>query len=176
MSGPYVLLQYGTDPFRARFEDLEGRAAFTVLIYLPRQVERTPNLVLKLIREPEWAQLQPEIMGPSASFFYFGPALSSGYIVYGNSSHNPMANSLRQKKDTSTSRYFNSQGGKEYKWKIGGQRMECLDGRVSFAVWERSAPGDEFYARLTIKHPGIAIVTEILTTLTLNRMAHFLDW
>jgi hypothetical protein len=30
MSGPYVLLEFGSDPFHTKFEDLEGRAAFTV--------------------------------------------------------------------------------------------------------------------------------------------------
>jgi hypothetical protein len=32
MSGPFVLLQFGSDPFSTKFEDLEGRAAFTVWV------------------------------------------------------------------------------------------------------------------------------------------------
>jgi hypothetical protein len=30
MSGPFVLLQFGSDPFSTKLEDLEGRAAFTM--------------------------------------------------------------------------------------------------------------------------------------------------
>ena len=33
MAGTYVLLQYGADAFNARFQDLEGRAAFTVYVW-----------------------------------------------------------------------------------------------------------------------------------------------
>ena len=32
MSGPYILLQFGEDPFSHRFEDLECRPAFTVYV------------------------------------------------------------------------------------------------------------------------------------------------
>lgn len=44
------------------------------------------------------------------------------------------------------------------------------------AVWETSKLEDEFHARLTIKHPALAIVTELMTTLTLNRIAQVLNW
>ena len=33
MSGLYILLQFGFDPFSNKIEDLEGRAAFTVYVY-----------------------------------------------------------------------------------------------------------------------------------------------
>lgn len=32
MSGPYVLLQFGQDPFKYKMEDLEGRKAFTMYV------------------------------------------------------------------------------------------------------------------------------------------------
>jgi hypothetical protein len=66
------------------------------------QVEHTPNIVTKLTREAEWAQQHPDIMGPSNSFLYFGPSKTPGYLVYGNLPSQAMADSLRQKKDTST--------------------------------------------------------------------------
>lgn len=44
------------------------------------------------------------------------------------------------------------------------------------AVWELSQPNDPFSARLTIKHTGLAVVTELLTTLTLNRLTEMLKW
>ena len=54
--------------------------------------------------------------------------------------------------------------------------IQLADGRSTLAVWELSAPTDEFDARLTIKHAGLAIVTEIMTTLTINRMSESLGW
>ena len=53
---------------------------------------------------------------------------------------------------------------------------QCVDGRTTVATWERSQPEDVFNAQLTIKHAGLGIVTEILTTLTLNRMSMALSW
>ena len=54
---------------------------------------------------------------------------------------------------------------------------QCIDGRsTSLAVWELSDPNEDFVARLTIKQPGLPLVTEILTTLTMNRMAQTLTW
>ncbi|KAJ8463938.1 hypothetical protein ONZ45_g17412 [Pleurotus djamor] len=192
MSGPYILLQFGDNPCHCRFEDLESRAAFTiqqVFFYrvsldsdisecLAVQIPQDPNLVVRVRREDAWSQQHPAIMGPDRSFLYFGPGNTQGYLVYGNSASQPMANSLRQKRDSSQSKYFKPQNGsKEYKWKINGpQRMECSDGRALVAVWELSEPEDDFHARLTIKGPGLAIVTEILTTLTLNRVAQALSW
>ncbi|KAJ3522161.1 hypothetical protein NM688_g8914 [Phlebia brevispora] len=171
MSGTYVLLQFGADPWPTRFEDLEGRPAFTVTV-----VEQTPNLLLKLIREAPWAQQHPDIMGPSSSFFYFGPSRTPGYLVYGNSQTQSMANLRKQKKDHSPSRYFVAQNGREYKWKISPQRLECFDSKgVIIATWEIGQLEDTFHARLSIKHPGLPVVTEILTTLTLNRIAQVLN-
>lgn len=36
MSSQYVLLQFGSDPFNARYEDLEGRSAFTLYVFCNR--------------------------------------------------------------------------------------------------------------------------------------------
>ncbi|CAL1699983.1 unnamed protein product [Somion occarium] len=172
MSGPYVLLQFGADFYNVRFEDLEGRLAFTV-----KMVDESPNLILKLTREAPWAQQHPDIMGPSSSFFYFGPSRTPGYIVYGNSPTQPMTHSRRQKKEGSTSRYFTARSGAEYKWRITPTKLECVDNKGAVqAIWEASQLEDEFHAKLTIKHSGLAIVTEILTTLALNRMAHAFCW
>ena len=53
---------------------------------------------------------------------------------------------------------------------------QCVDGRTTLAVWEVSHPDDEFHAKLTIRPAGIPIMTEIVTTLVLNRMAQALQW
>ncbi|KAI9574327.1 hypothetical protein HD554DRAFT_2165817 [Boletus coccyginus] len=171
MAGAYVLLQFGNDSFSHRFEDLECRPAFTV-----KTVHECPNIVVQVAREPEWCQQHPDIMGPNNAYLYFGPNKARGFLVYGNGREVPMANQIRQKKDGSTSRYFTTQHGKELKWKIFPQKMECVDGRTTVATWELSQPEDVFNARLTIKHAGLSVVTEILTTLTLNRMAMALNW
>ncbi|KAJ7015873.1 hypothetical protein C8F04DRAFT_1170834 [Mycena alexandri] len=167
MSDTYVLLQYGADAFNARFQDLEGARSF-------HRASHNPNLIVKLSREAVWSQHHPGTMGPDAAYFYFGalppfllvglrrrypPTPTAGFIVEG-----------------SQSRYFTAQSGRDYKWKITPQRMELADGRSTLAVWELSAPTDEFDARLTIKHAGLAIVTEIMTTLTINRMSESLGW
>ena len=55
--------------------------------------------------------------------------------------------------------------------------LQCFDNKgISVATWERGQLEDEFHARLSIKHAGLSVVTEILTTLTLNRIAHALSW
>ena len=61
-------------------------------------MEQKPNLLVRLIREPQWSQQHPEIMGPSTSFMYFGPGKSSGYLIYGNGPNQSMNSSVRQKK------------------------------------------------------------------------------
>ncbi|KAH7926798.1 hypothetical protein BV22DRAFT_1032544 [Leucogyrophana mollusca] len=171
MSGTYILLQFGVEPFDLNFEDIEGRPAFTVKL-----VEEKPNLVVQICREAEWSQQHPDIMGPSNAYLYFGPSRTPGYLVYGNGPTQPMTSSIRQKKDASSSRYFTAQNGKDYKWKITPQKMECVDGRSTIATWELSKPEDMFSARITIKHSGLQVVTEVLTTLALNRISQALDW
>lgn len=100
---------------------------------------------MRLTREKPWTQQHPDIMGPSNSYLYFGPNRAPGYLVYGNSPPQSMANARRQKKETSSyaqpsaltgiqkltelaclnsSRYFIAQNGKEFKWKVTPQRLE----------------------------------------------------
>lgn len=162
--------KFGSDPFSFRFEDLEGRPAFTV-----EQVYQNPSVV-KVTREAEWSQQHPDIMGPTSAFLYFGPANTRGYMVYGNGEQISMATHLRQKKEGSPSRYFSTRTGKELKWKVSPQKMECVDGRSTVAVWELSQPEDVFSARLLLKHSALSYVTELLTTLILNRMGLALNW
>jgi hypothetical protein len=54
--------------------------------------------------------------------------------------------------------------------------LQCIDGRTTLALWELSDPDDEHSAKLTIKPAGMSIITEILTTLTLNLMAQTMGW
>ncbi|KAJ7624541.1 hypothetical protein FB45DRAFT_796516 [Roridomyces roridus] len=186
MAGTYVLLQYGSDAFNARYQDLDGRAAFTI-----SPVSHNPNLLVKLAREAAWSQQHPGTMGPDVAWFYFGPSVASytsvygagtpmpspGYIVYGNNRNSvPMPALRRQRNEQSISRYFTAQSGRDYKWKITPQRMELFEGRNILAVWELSTTTDDFDARLTIRQAGLSIVTEIMATLTLNRIGEALGW
>ncbi|PFH48995.1 hypothetical protein AMATHDRAFT_81533 [Amanita thiersii Skay4041] len=173
MSECHVLLQFGANPFNMRLKDLDGRLACTVV-----GVGHDPNAIVRLTREAPWAQQHPTIMGPDNSFFYLGPESRPGYIIYGNGRTNiPMTCCIRKKKEGSTSRYFTTLSGKEYKWRKSPTRMECIDARHStIAIWELSHPDDDHSATLTIKANGMHIVTEILTTLTLNLMAQDLGW
>jgi hypothetical protein len=159
-------------------------------------------------------------MGPDNSYFYLGPGDVPGHVAYGNNGTEIHMQYLsQQKREGSTyvthrlsgpvvtdslpfapfcrSRYFMTQSGRSYKWRITPQRMEvcqtclwesnnltesgfhhqCMDGRTTLAVWElNNHPDGEYYARLTIKTSGFPLVTEILTTLILNRMSRWLAW
>ncbi|KAK2464839.1 hypothetical protein APHAL10511_003138 [Amanita phalloides] len=175
MSQSQVLLQYGDNPFDLKMKDLEGRLACTV-----EEVGRNPNPIVRLTREPLWAQQHPSIMGPDNSFYYLGPENRPGYIIYGNNPvHFPMVNLMKRKNDNSTSRYFATLGGKEYKWKKTNEnkKMECVDNRSNLlATWEMSHHDAEHNATLTIKPAGMPVVTEIFTTLSLNLMAQSMGW
>ncbi|KAN0115968.1 hypothetical protein V8E52_006274 [Russula decolorans] len=170
-SRSYVLLQKGEDPFHTRFEDLDGLTAFTV-----QEVDRMSNTLVQLRREAPWAQKHRGVMGPGAAFFYFGPDGVPGHIIYGNAPSQPMATTLRRKRSTA-SQYFTSRSGRLLKWKqLPNHRMECIDGKEVLAVYEAGQASRDYSALLTIHHPGLAVVTEILTTLLLSQMAVILQW
>ncbi|TFK96817.1 hypothetical protein BDV98DRAFT_586058 [Pterulicium gracile] len=172
MATDFVLWQAIADPFASRFDDHEGNIAFTI-----READRSSNVVLRISREQAWAEGHQNIMGPSNAFLYFGPNNSMGHIVYGSGPVNHMATALRQHREGSTSRYFTAQNAKHYKWRYSPTRMECMDGRAPVAVWEINPdPNVHYYASLTVKPWAIAIITEIVTSLTLNRMAASLRW
>jgi hypothetical protein len=59
---------------------------------------------------------------------------------------------------------------------VDAHLLQCICGRTTIAVWELSEPEDIYHARLTIRPAGLPIVTEIVTTLTLLRMAQALSW
>ncbi|KAL5507748.1 hypothetical protein ACEPAH_5366 [Sanghuangporus vaninii] len=167
-----VLFQFGSDPMNFQFEDSQERVAFTLA-----KVIQVPNVIVQLTRHDEWTSQHPDIMGPRNAFLYFGPSNSPGQVAYGNGQRVPMPYYLRKKKDGSNSRYFNAQGGKEFKWKsVSSQRMELCDSLNVYAVWEKAPPGLEHDAQVTLSATSLAFVTEVLTTLTLNLVAKQLDF
>ncbi|KAF5329022.1 hypothetical protein D9611_013866 [Ephemerocybe angulata] len=172
-----VLLHYGDDPFNHKFVDLQGADAFTIT-KIPSD---DPNKIVRLMREDTWAKQYPNaVMGPDKSHFFFGAEERPGVLEYGNNGIRiPMEYLLRAgKKEGSKSRYFRAQSGKEFKWKvISTHRMECQDLKhTTLAVWEVSPTDEENFGRLTLRPAALQMVTEILSTLTLNRMAQALCW
>ncbi|KAF5358694.1 hypothetical protein D9758_007759 [Tetrapyrgos nigripes] len=151
---------------------------FVVPTMVRSLASQSPNLVIRLSRDGNWTQRIPGIMGPDNSYFYFGPEHSPGYIMYGNNLITlPMAHLSRQQREGSTSRYFTAQSGKIYKWRISPQRMECMDGRACICVWEMFSTSEhEFDARVTLSPVAMTLVTEIMTTLILNRMYLASGW
>ncbi|KAH9983571.1 hypothetical protein BJV74DRAFT_878899 [Russula compacta] len=167
----YVLMQKGEDPFHTRFEDLDGLTAFTI-----QEVDRLSNTIVQLRREEPWEKKHQNVMGPGAAFFYFGPSGAPGHIIYGNAPSQPMATTLRRK-GSSASQYFLSRSGRLLKWKqLPNHRMECVDGKEVLAIYEAGQASRDYSALLTIRHSGLAVVTEILTTLMLSHMAILLQW
>ncbi|TDL30062.1 hypothetical protein BD410DRAFT_780588 [Rickenella mellea] len=168
----YQLFQFGSDPFSFKFEDYEHRPAFTV-----EKVAKDPNLIVKISRRDEWALQHPGIMGPRNAYLYFGPSNCPGQLAYGNSEPTAMSLYLQKKKGSSNSRYFFAQSGREFKWKILSQRrMECHDARNLIAVWEVVEADAGYTAQITLSNAGLGLVTEVLTTLTLNLMSRQLYW
>lgn len=56
-------------------------------------------------------------------------------------------------------------------------RRQCIDSKGNtIALWETSQLTDPFAAKLTLKPAALLIVTEIVTTLTLNRIAMVSNW
>jgi len=134
------------------------------------------NTLVQLRRETPWAQKHQGVMGPGAAFFYFGPEGMPGHIIYGNAPSQPMVTTLRRKRSTA-SQYFTSRSGRQLKWKqLPNHRMECIDGKDVLAVYEAGQTSHDYSALLTIRHAGLAVVTEILTTLMLSQMAIVLQW
>jgi hypothetical protein len=54
--------------------------------------------------------------------------------------------------------------------------MQCIDGKQVIAIYEAGHASRDYSALLTIHDAGLAVVTEILTTLMLSQMAIILQW
>jgi hypothetical protein len=55
-------------------------------------------------------------------------------------------------------------------------RWQCVDGKEVLATYEAAQLSSDYSAMLTIRQAGLAVVTEILTTLMLSQMATMLQW
>jgi hypothetical protein len=92
-----------------------------------------------------------------------------------------------------SSQYFTSRSGRLLKWKrLANNKLEvrfpfpdmsapnfvlqCVDGKEVLATYETGQLSGHYSAMLTIRQAGLAVVTEILTTLMLSQMATVLQW
>ncbi|GAB1519505.1 hypothetical protein RhiXN_04597 [Rhizoctonia solani] len=72
---------------------------------------------------------------------------------------------------TARSRSFVAVDGNEYQWRPGSRRLECYDKNdrlIALYEWLLDGPS---HARLEIKIGGWHILSELITTLLLNRYA-----
>ncbi|KAL9713212.1 hypothetical protein Ac2012v2_004453 [Leucoagaricus gongylophorus] len=74
-SAPLILYQHGVNMLHHQWIDETGNVAFTV-----SEASNSPTLLIKLHREPEWAQLHQSILGPEKSWFYLGPNKQPGFV------------------------------------------------------------------------------------------------
>jgi len=139
--------------------------------------------IFRLRREQDWEQLKPDVWGPSSAHFEWGPGRSPGTIAFGNAgARHPMLNFLLKKRDAGRGgrgvRYFVAQGA-EYKWRFDlPGRMECLDasGTRLLAVWTRITGSQYYRGKLEVLEAGYILITEIVATLILTRIAIEKNW
>ncbi|KAH6912412.1 hypothetical protein BKA70DRAFT_1370058 [Coprinopsis sp. MPI-PUGE-AT-0042] len=167
-----VLRVYGDDPLAHRFADAEGTHAFSA--------DRNPNTVVKISRDSAFTQKHLSIIGPDNSFLYLGPNNSGvGYALYGGNTTQFLMAHFRQpgKKEGSISKYWRALNGKDYKWKVYSEhKMECKDGNSLLATWEITPPAEEHFAVVTLKPSALPLITEVVTSLAVNRIAQAYSW
>jgi len=54
--------------------------------------------------------------------------------------------------------------------------LQCIENHSIVAVWVPGESQDGSSARLTLQHSTLSYITELVTTLILNRMALQLNW
>lgn len=171
-----VLWVYGDDPMRHKLADVEGTHAFTVNV-----VSQSPNsmTVVKVSRDTDFAHKYPSILGPDNSFLHLGPNNRGGYALYGgNTTQYPMAN-FRQtgKHKDSVTKYWLAMNGKTYKWELySPHKMECKDDISLLASWETTPATEKHFAVVTLEPAALPLITEILTSLVVNRIAQANGW
>lgn len=84
---PLPLVDLDCCPCRSEVWKSRRPQVFT-RIHPDSQASNSPTLLIKLHREPEWAQLHQSILGPEKSWFYLGPNKQPGYVCYGNNQTN----------------------------------------------------------------------------------------
>jgi hypothetical protein len=151
-------------------------------------------------REKGWAQQHAsDIKGSSSAFLYFDHARRPAHVAFGAGERQRAADWLRPARKDARVRAFTSQSigefGGEYKWRAcSSEKLEVwpvfctscgqpserlpqlLKGSAVIATWERKLDVDGNDAQLTLKHAALPIITDVLATLTLNRMRLELGW
>jgi len=121
----FTFEQVGDDFRTARFDarpEGDPVAAFTFEVK-----HRIPTLTVQLTRESDWRSLYPELKGPDMCLMHFGPNNDMGRFAYGIIAEQYMSKFLRRPNHNSSSIYFTAQNDREYKWKVSGPILECID-------------------------------------------------
>ncbi|CEL63922.1 hypothetical protein RSOLAG1IB_05687 [Rhizoctonia solani AG-1 IB] len=159
-----VLFDSTGDLFNNEFIDAEGR-----VIYKLATLHTQPN-VTQLERTKERLALHPS--EPWRAVMQFGNGGELGHLYLGERPATPMATYLKRKSGLpGRSRFFVAVDGNEYQWRPGSRRIECYDKNdrlIALYEWLLDGPS---HARLEIKIGGWHILSEIMTTLLLNRYA-----
>ncbi|KAG8678377.1 hypothetical protein FRC09_019886 [Ceratobasidium sp. 395] len=181
-----ILFDTTGDLFDNEFTDADGRVMYKLVT-----LQSQPR-VTQLTRSQERLALHPT--EPWQATMHFGSSGELGQLHLGEREVAPMASYLRRKA-TSGGRYFVAVDGNEYQWRPGSRRLEvreqyydpqpqidhaltprfvnvqCYDKNdrlIALYEWLLDGPS---HARLEIKIGGWHILSEIITTLLLNRYA-----
>ncbi|KAF8602575.1 hypothetical protein BDV93DRAFT_509127 [Ceratobasidium sp. AG-I] len=162
-TAPTFIILFDTtgDLFDNEFKDVEGR-----VMYQLETLQNQPR-VTQLTRTQERLALHPT--EPWRATMHFGAADGLGHLQLGEREVVPMANYLRRK--GSAGRYFVAVDGNEYQWRPASRRLECYDKNdrlIAMYEWLLDGPS---HARLEIKIGGWHILSELISTLLLNRYA-----
>ncbi|CAE6471024.1 unnamed protein product [Rhizoctonia solani] len=157
-----VLFDVTGDLFNNKFIDAEGR-----VIYELTTVQTQPR-VTQLDRTNERLALHPS--EPWRATMCFGDGDKLGDLHLGGRPAVPMVLYLKRKNGL-PGRSFVAVDGNEYQWRPGSRRLECYDKNdrlIALYEWLLDGPS---HARLEIKIGGWHILSELITTLLLNRYA-----
>ncbi|EJD35327.1 hypothetical protein AURDEDRAFT_117398 [Auricularia subglabra TFB-10046 SS5] len=161
------------------FEEFDANGVPGMEAYTFTHIFRNPDLS-RVRREEAWENLKPGVHGPRDAVLEWGPNVTLGNVAFGTRPRGPMAALIVKKRDASragkVSRYFSIQGV-ECKWKIDGDRWECVDAsNRPLAEWVRDHSRPNYYGRLIVHKAGYLVITEIVATLVLNRIATIKNW
>jgi len=113
--------------------------------------------------------LHPQKEPASAWLYFTSEDKMEGYIKFGSREPTSLAEHVAQAHPSSSSRWFTGLDGQRYKWKPASRSLHCYDAKDRLLAVYEYGVDDVFFAKLDIKQGAENMVTEIVTTLLLNR-------
>ncbi|KDQ15465.1 hypothetical protein BOTBODRAFT_173944 [Botryobasidium botryosum FD-172 SS1] len=146
------------------FRDSQVRTAYFI------QAVRQEPVATKITRMTDWIAAPDH--EPWCTWLYFSSGTAmQGWIKFGSQSPTPMGDHLRPLAPTSSTRCYTGLDGREYMWRHASRRLECYDNQERLLAVYEYLLDDVYFAKLDIKWGAEPLVTEIVTTLLLNRHA-----